>query len=278
MHSEYEAFHVAVEDAVEVLFADGFKGSVVEDAGVSEDDIEFPFFLFDLFIETVQILEVGHIHLNGSDVGSDLFDCGIKFGLRASSDVDVGAFADEVFRRGQADAAVAAGDECDFSVELTHDLLRTSLWIAMRVDGEEVSADSFGAVGVAAGSDGEVVAEGLHFAGCVGVVGAVGDGDAFVQAADGFFGAALFGEGLGGHLVSGDVGGVVLDEGGELGESDGGVALTEVFHGETVAREGVGRVELEDFVEGGDLVHELMVRVRGRGWQVGERLTTDLHR
>ena len=114
----------------------------------------------------------------------------------------------------------------------------------------------------------EVVEEGLHFAGCVGVVGAVGGGDAFVEAGDGFFGAALFGEGLGGHLVGGDVGGVVLDEGGELGEGDGGVALTEVFHGETVAREGVGWVELKDFVEGGDLVHELMVRVGGWGWQV----------
>jgi hypothetical protein len=51
-----------------------------------------------------------------------------------------------------------------------------------------------------------------------------------------------------------------------------------VFHGETVAREGVGWVELKDFVEGGDLVHELMVRVGGWGWQVGGRLNTDLHR
>jgi hypothetical protein len=106
----------------------------------------------------------------------------------------------------------------------------------------------------------EIVEEGLHFAGCVGIVGSVGCSDAVVEAGDGFFGAALFGEGLRGHLVGGDVGWVVLDEGGELCESDGGVALTEVFHGEAVASEGVGGVELKDFVEGGDLVHELMVR------------------
>jgi hypothetical protein len=109
-------------------------------------------------------------------------------------------------------------------------------------------------------SDGEVVEEGLHFARGVGIVCAVGGGDAFVEAGDGFFGAALFGEGLGGHLVGGDVGGVVLDEGGELCEGAGGVALTEVFHGEAVSGEGVGGVELKNFVEGGDLVHELMVR------------------
>ncbi len=124
----------------------------------------------------------------------------------------------------------------------------------------------------------EVVQEGLHFACGVGIVGAVGGSDAFVEASDGFLGAALLSEGLGGHLIGGDVGRVVLDEGGELGERGGCISVAEVFHGEAVAGEGVGGVELKDFVEGGDLVHELMVRVGGWGWQVGGRLNTDLHR
>jgi hypothetical protein len=47
-----------------------------------------------------------------------------------------------------------------------------------------------------------------------------------------------------------------------------------VFHGEAVAGEGVGWVGVEDFGEGGDLVHQLMVRVGGRGWQAGGRETT----
>jgi hypothetical protein len=50
-----------------------------------------------------------------------------------------------------------------------------------------------------------------------------------------------------------------------------------VFHGEAVAGEGVGRVGGEDLGEGGDLVHELMVRFGGGCWQVWRRLTTDLH-
>ena len=68
---------------------------------------------------------------------------------------------------------------------------------------------------------------------------------------------------MGGHLVGGDVVGVVVDEGGEFGEGEVGVALGVVFHGEAVAGEGVGGVGGEDFGEGGDLVHELMV---ASGW------------
>jgi hypothetical protein len=46
-----------------------------------------------------------------------------------------------------------------------------------------------------------------------------------------------------------------------------------VLHGEAVAGEGVGGVCGEDFVEGGDLVHELMVRCGGCRWQVSDGLT-----
>jgi hypothetical protein len=41
-----------------------------------------------------------------------------------------------------------------------------------------------------------------------------------------------------------------------------------VLHGEAVAGEGVGGVGCEDLCEGGDLVHRLMVRCFGWGWQV----------
>lgn len=101
----------------------------------------------------------------------------------------------------------------------------------------------------------QIVAEGLHFGEGVGVSGALGGGEAGVEAADGFGDAAELGEGLCGHLIGGDVVGVVLDEGCEFGEGGVGVVLSCVFHREAVAREGVGGVELEDLVECGDLVH-----------------------
>jgi hypothetical protein len=100
------------------------------------------------------------------------------------------------------------------------------------------------------------------------VVGAVGGRDAKVKAIKGFLRAAELGEGLGGHLVGGNVVGVVLDERGEFCEGGVGLALADVLHGKAVAGEGVGGVGLQNFGEGGDLVHALMVRCGTWGWQV----------
>jgi len=117
-------------------------------------------------------------------------------------------------------------------------------------------------------SECEVIEKSLHLARGMGVAVALGGGEAFFQACDGFVGATQFGEGLSRHLVGGDVVGIVVDEGGELCESEIGPALTVVLHGEAVAGEGVGGVGGEDFGEGGDLVHKLMVRCGEGGWQV----------
>jgi hypothetical protein len=93
----------------------------------------------------------------------------------------------------------------------------------------------------------------------VAVAGAGGGGEALVKDGDGLFGAVLFGKGLGGHLVRGDVVGVEFDEAGKLGEGGVGVGLRQVLHGETVTGEGVGGVKGEDFREGGEFVHEGIV-------------------
>jgi hypothetical protein len=105
------------------------------------------------------------------------------------------------------------------------------------------------------------------------VSGALGGGEAGVEAGDCLGCAAEFGKGLRRHLIGGDVIGVVLDESCKLGEGGVGVALREVFHGEAVAREGVGGVELEDVVERGELVHRGILAGYKR-----QRLNTDLHR
>jgi hypothetical protein len=124
-------------------------------------------------------------------------------------------------------------------------------------------------------SEKEVVEESLHLAGGVGVAGVTGGFEAGLEAGDGFFGAAEFGEGLRGHLVGGDVVGIVADEGGELGEGGFGATLAEVFHGEAVAGEGVGGVELKEFIAGCDLVHASMVGGGLWGWQVGKAPAVD---
>jgi acyl-CoA hydrolase len=60
----------------------------------------------------------------------------------------------------------------------------------------------------------------------------------------------------------------VLDESAELDQGGVRVAVAEVFHGEAVASEGVCGIELQDFRESGDLVHDVMVRCLGLAWQV----------
>ena len=115
LYREEEAFYIAVEHAVEELFVDSVEVSVLEAAGVGEDDVEASFFFFDLREEAVKVFQAGYVTLYGRDVGADLFDGRVQLGLIASGDEDVGAFADETFGSGQAYAAVASGDECDFA-------------------------------------------------------------------------------------------------------------------------------------------------------------------
>jgi len=98
---------------------------------------------------------------------------------------------------------------------------------------------------------GEFFAHGFHFGEGVLVAGALGGGDAGMELFERGFGATQGDEGLRGHLVGGNVVGIVLNTGGELGEGSVRVALGDVLHGEAVAGEGVGGIELEDFVEGG---------------------------
>jgi len=110
----------------------------------------------------------------------------------------------------------------------------------------------------------------LHFACSVRVASPRGDREAFFEAGDGLIAAAKFSQSLSGHLIGRDVVGVFLDESSELGEAAAGIALAQVFHGEAVAGERIVGVALEDFGECCDLVHGLMVRSAGCGWQVAK--------
>ena len=51
---------------------------------------------------------------------ADLLDRLVELGLAAAGDEDVSPFGDEPLGRGQADAAVAAGDDRDLAFELPH--------------------------------------------------------------------------------------------------------------------------------------------------------------
>ena len=63
----------------------------------------------------------------------------------------------------------------------------------------------------------DVPAESVHFGERVLVAGAVCSGYAVMEAIESFFSAAQLRKGLGRHLIAGNVVGVVLNEGAELG-------------------------------------------------------------
>ena len=76
-----------------VFGADGFGGLRRIDANLLSINFPERGMIFDFFVETVEILKVGHIHLNCSDVGADLFDGCVQLGLIAAGDEDVRTFA-----------------------------------------------------------------------------------------------------------------------------------------------------------------------------------------
>lgn len=88
-------------------------------------------------------------------------------------------------------------------------------------------------------SRGKVIEESLHFACSMGISSPRGDGETFFEARDSLVGTAEFGQSLSGHLIGRNVVVIFLDESSELGEAGVGIALAEVFHGESIAGEGV---------------------------------------
>ena len=70
--------------------------------------------------EPVEIGEVGNCRpaQPWRSAFSDLLDGGVQVRLAAACDEDVGSFGHEALGGGEADAAVAAGDEGDFTVRV----------------------------------------------------------------------------------------------------------------------------------------------------------------
>src|SRR5262245_4289880 len=64
--------------------------------------------------QAVKILKLRHVCSDGGDVAADLLDRRRQRALTPARDEDVGALVHELLRRGQADAAVAPGDDRDF--------------------------------------------------------------------------------------------------------------------------------------------------------------------
>src|SRR5262249_43062302 len=105
------------EDLVEVLLGDRPEWTQRRDAGVGEQYVQVALLLLHRGEQLVEVREVRDVAPHAGDVPADLPDRLIEFRLAASGDEDVGALGDEPAGGGQADAAVAPGDDRDFTFQ-----------------------------------------------------------------------------------------------------------------------------------------------------------------
>ena len=71
LHCEKRPFDVAVESLVKVLFRYGAERRKASSPGIGDQDINVPFLLFHLCIQTIKIGQVGDVALNAGDIAPD---------------------------------------------------------------------------------------------------------------------------------------------------------------------------------------------------------------
>src|SRR5271170_1196640 len=102
-----------------MLLRDLSQSGKFSDAGIGEKNINSPLGL-DGLVETIQVRQFGNISPDADGAGADEFHGIIEFLLATASDEDISALLDEEFGRGQPYSGSAAGDDCHFSLQLTH--------------------------------------------------------------------------------------------------------------------------------------------------------------
>src|SRR5262245_52671223 len=114
LHGEEQSLDVDGEELVEVLLADRPERGQRQEAGVGEQHVEAALLPLHGREQPVQVRQVCDVAPHAGDVLADLPDRVVQLRLPAAGDEDVGALGDEPPSGGEADAAVAPGNDCDF--------------------------------------------------------------------------------------------------------------------------------------------------------------------
>jgi hypothetical protein len=105
---------------IEMRLGDLAERQELTEPRIREKDVEAALLVPHDGVEPVKVVKVRHVALNASDVAADGCDSRIELDLPAPGDEDVGALGGETLRTGEADPAVGAGDDGDFSFEPAH--------------------------------------------------------------------------------------------------------------------------------------------------------------
>src|SRR6266849_8722605 len=113
-------FHIDVKDRVIMLLSYLAEGGIFRDPGIREHDIELALLPLDLCEEAIKIAKVRHVSLYAGYISSDFLYRRGQLRITACRYEDVRAFVHKPLRRRQANAAIAAGNERNFSFKLAH--------------------------------------------------------------------------------------------------------------------------------------------------------------
>src|SRR6266404_4418320 len=120
LYREKDAFHIAVKNRIVMLLGDLAQKGKIGGTGIREHDIELPLLLFDLCEEPIEIVKVRYVSLYAGDISSNFLYRLSQLRLAAARYEDVRAFVHKLLRCGKANAAIATGNECNFSFKPVH--------------------------------------------------------------------------------------------------------------------------------------------------------------
>src|SRR6185503_3680628 len=90
-------------------------------AGARVQDVDLALFPFDCFEQPVEVVEIGRVAAHAGHVLADQLDGLVERLLSAARDENIGAFFNEPSGARQRHAARSARDDCNLTVQLSHD-------------------------------------------------------------------------------------------------------------------------------------------------------------
>ena len=119
VRGEQRTFDIRIESLIEVLFGNSADRSEAAAASISVDDVEPPFFAFDLCEELVQVIEIRSVGSDGREMAAHKLPGCIQFGLSPTGYEDVRSLLDETLGSRKPDSGRATRDKCDLSFKFS---------------------------------------------------------------------------------------------------------------------------------------------------------------
>jgi hypothetical protein len=119
---EQRAARIQAEGRVEMLLSDLAQWDGFARAGARIQDVDLALFSLDRVEQAVEVVEIGRVATHAGHVPADQRDGLVESLLPPARDENVCAFFDEPLGARQRHAARSTRDDCNLTLELSHDL------------------------------------------------------------------------------------------------------------------------------------------------------------